>query len=124
VSRPTKYDKAIQKTAEAYVNNFRSMYGHQVPSLVGLARVLKVSKRVIYNWRDEHEEFMHTLEDINDQQHLELINNGLDSTFNTPITKLMMANHGYSDKIEQDLTSSDGTMKPVMIELVSKSPEE
>jgi len=32
----------------------------------------------------------------------------------------MLHNHGYSDKVEQDLKSSDGSMKPTIIELVAK----
>jgi hypothetical protein len=44
-----------------------------------------------------------------------LLNNGLDGTFNPPITKMMLSKHGYSDKIEQDHTSSDGSMKQQII---------
>lgn len=122
MSRPTKYDKDIQAKADAYVSNYASEHQHAVPSHVGLARVLNVSKRTLYYWRDEHPEFLHTLEDINDQQELDLMNGGLNSELNTQITKLMMANHGYSDKIDQNLTSSDGSMTPIAIELVGIEP--
>lgn len=122
MGRPTKYDEDIQAKADAYVSNYASEHKHAVPSHVGLARVLNVSKRTLYYWRDEHPAFLHTLEDITDQQELDLMNGGLNSELNTQITKLMMANHGYSDKIDQNLTSSDGTMSPVAIELVGILP--
>jgi len=38
---------------------------------------------------------------------------GLGGTMNAQITKLVLGKHGYSDKVEQDLTTSDGSMKPV-----------
>ena len=120
--RPTKYDDDVQAIADAYISNYFTKHQHLVPSAVGLARVLKVSKKTLYNWRDEHPAFLHTLEQLNDQQELDLMNGGLGSTLNTAITKLMMANHGYSDKIDQNLTSSDGTMTPVAIELMGVIP--
>ena len=50
-----------------------------------------------------------------------LVNNGLNNTFNSAITKLVLGKHGYHDKMEQDITSSDESMKPTVIQLVSKS---
>jgi hypothetical protein len=120
--RPTKYSDEVQAKADAYIDNYFTKHNHAVPSAVGLARVLKVSKKTLYNWANEHEAFLHTLDIINDQQELDLMNGGLNNTLNTPITKLMMANHGYSDKVDQNLTSSDGSMSPIGIELVGIEP--
>ena len=47
--------------------------------------------------------------------------NGLNNTFNSAITKLVLGKHGYHDKMEQDITSSDESMKPTVIQLVSKN---
>ena len=52
-------------------------------------------------------QILETLENIKTKQELMLISGGLKSTFNSTITKLMMANHGYSDKVEQVVTSDE-----------------
>lgn len=36
----------------------------------------------------------------------------------------MLTKHGYSDRIETDISSSDGSMKPTVIELVGVRPDE
>ena len=56
-------------------------------------------------------------------QQLTLINGGLNNTFNSAITKLVLGKHGFHDKMEQDISSSDGSMKPTIIELVGKVNE-
>ncbi|MDF7480882.1 DNA-packaging protein, partial [Proteus mirabilis] len=52
-------------------------------------------------------------------QEMKLINSGLAGDFNATITKLMLANHGYSEKQEVDHTSSDNSMSPTKIVLVA-----
>lgn len=42
---------------------------------------------------------------------------------NSTIVKLLLANHGYSDKVQQDVTSSDGSMSPVTV-VFSDAPGE
>ena len=41
-----------------------------------------------------------------------MLSGGLGGAYNAAITKLMLANHGYSEKVQQDNTSSDGSMTP------------
>jgi len=50
-----------------------------------------------------------------------LVNKGLTGDFNATITKLMLANHGYSEKqsIDHQLSDSSMSPKPVRVELVS-----
>jgi hypothetical protein len=52
-----------------------------------------------------------------------LVNKGLNNTFNAAITKLVLGKHGFHDKMDQDLTSSDKSMQPNVIELVAKVNE-
>ena len=51
-------------------------------------------------------------------QAVSLINSGLAGEFNSAITKLMMANHGYRERTETDHISSNGSMSPHKIERV------
>jgi hypothetical protein len=71
-----------------------------------------VSKRVSYEWEKLYPDFLHTLENIDAMQERTAVNRGLDGTFNAAITKLILHNHGYSEKSELSHTSPDGSMTP------------
>ena len=116
VGRPSKLnDELLQKAITYLVQDFE-INDAAVPSLAGLALYLKVNKDSLYEFaRVDSElgrEFSDTLKSIKEKQEFMLINGGLKSTFNSTITKLMLSNHGYSDKVETDHTSSDGSMSP------------
>jgi hypothetical protein len=104
MSRPTKYNEEMQAKADGYADNFMA-YGDPVPTVAGLADALDVSRATLYNWSDEHPQFLDTLGRIENRQHKFLVAGGLTNEFNAGITKLMLHNHGYSDKSETDVTS-------------------
>lgn len=114
--RPTKYTAALQKKADEYIKKLPD--GQIVHSVEGLALHLGIHRDTCYAWRDSIEEFSDTLEAVMKMQAVALINNGLAGEFNSAITKLMMANHGYRDRTETDHLSSDGSMSPQKIERV------
>nr|WP_296300623.1 terminase small subunit [Gilliamella sp.] len=68
------------------------------------------------------------LELIKARQEVELINKGLKGEFNASIAKLMLANHGYSEKQILDHQSMGSSItaksKPMRIELVSPQPKD
>lgn len=97
MGRPTKYNEELQAKADYYVENHRE-FDDLVPSMAGLCCMLKISRGLAFVWRDQHPDFAETLEDINARQHKMLITGGLSSNMNPTITKLMMSNHGYSEK--------------------------
>jgi hypothetical protein len=117
--RPTIYGDNILKMARGYLTSFKDM-GDVVPSIAGLACVLGVTRETCRAWSNDPSkaEFSAILEELAQRQERELLNNGLAGNFNAPITKMMLTKHGYSDKVEQDHTSSDGTMTPNVIERV------
>ena len=53
-----------------------------------------------------------------------LIDGGLNGDFNAPFAKMLMSKHGYSDKVEADMKSSDGSMSPTVIELIAVGDDE
>jgi len=122
--RPTKLTPELKKKASDYIDNYRD-YDHAVPSIVGLANILKIGKSTIYDWKDEErdKEFSDTLERLEDNQHLGLINSGLNGDFNPNITKLMLGNHGYSDKTQNDVTSGGKPINDWHIHPVSSDKE-
>ena len=118
VGRPTKYSNDMQAQADEYIFKY-SEVGDVIPSRVGLCCYLGISKRVSYEWETIYPEFLHTLENIDAMQERTAVNRGLDGTFNAAITKLILHNHGYSEKSELAHISPDGSMSPTRIELVA-----
>lgn len=125
VGRPTLYNTDVQAQAEQYLLEDYKIEGGVIPSVAGLACYLGVSRSTIHEWRDRHPEFSGTLDAIEQKQEFIVVNRGLTGDFNATITKLVLANHGYSDKIQTDHTSSDGSLKPVTrIELVAPTHDD
>ena len=122
VGRPTKYNEDLQAQADEYIFKY-SEVGDVIPSRVGLCCYLGISKRVSYEWETIYTEFLHTLENIEAMQERTAVNRGIDGTFNAAITKLILHNHGYSEKQELAHTSPDGSMSPTRIELVAPNME-
>jgi len=99
--RPTKYNPAILRKTKEYINSYEEQ-GDRVPMVAGLCKWLKLNKDTIYAWiKDESKsEFSDIVSRILSEQERLLINKGLDSGFNSNITKLMLVKHGYHDKQE------------------------
>jgi len=116
--RPTKYNEEMLARANEYLDNHLSE-GDTVPTLVGLAYTLDVADETLTNWGNKHPEFLGTLQKVMQKQHKMLVANGLTGEYVAPITKLMMCNHGYSEKTENN---NNNTTKSVNIEV--KTPEE
>ena len=109
--RPTKLTDELISKAEMYLTDYPSN-GDIVPTVAGLSIYLDVAKSSIYKYRDESDRFSDTLERIESLQESKLVNGGLLGDFNATIAKLMLSNHGYSEKQVVDNTSSDGSMSP------------
>jgi hypothetical protein len=109
--RPTKYNEGVQRKADEYAENYPS-HGDAVPSYAGLAAVLDVDRSTIYEWADKHASFSHTLERIKNIQERALLNGGLLGEMNSNIVKLMLHNHGYSDKSQIE---HSGDMKTTFV---------
>lgn len=99
--RPTDYNEEMLETAWDYLDNYEKVYGHSIPSLVGLCKILNRGKTTLYTWaEDENKDFRDIIDAINEYQHFELVEGGLSGTFNSTITKLLLCKHGHSDKQE------------------------
>jgi hypothetical protein len=122
MGRPSKLTDEVMAKVEDYIKNYAN-YGDPFPSAAGLADELGISRKTIYNWADSNPNFLRMLDAINAKQERVLLANGITGEFNAAITKLVLAKHDYSDKVSQDVTSSDGSMKPTVIELVGVSSE-
>lgn len=119
VGRPTKYSTEILRKAENYITGYAD-FGDVVPTIAGLACVLDVTRETCHAWANDpdKEAFSHILKKLMQRQERALVNGGLSGDFSSPVSKMMMTKHGYSDKVEQDHTSSDGSMKPLPVSVV------
>lgn len=116
MARPTLYTKKLVKEAWKYVNGGWQEAGDPVPSVAGLACEIGVRRETCHAWaKDENKEFSNILAEIAAIQERSLLRGGLHGDFNPSITKMMMTKHGYSDRVEQDHTSSDGSMRPTTV---------
>ncbi|ENZ0174709.1 DNA-packaging protein [Providencia stuartii] len=118
MGRPSKFAESLAKAKEYLMGGYETV-GDVIPSVAGLACYLGVSRKTVYEWVKESTDLSDTLEGILAMQENKLINKGLNGDFNPTITKLMLANHGYSEKQEVDHKSSDNSMSPTKIVLVA-----
>ena len=116
---PTKYTQDLQDQADEYIFKYTEV-GDVIPSRVGLCCYLGVSKRVSYEWETLYPDFLHTLENIEAMQERTAVNRGLDGTFNAAITKLILHNHGYSDKAALDHTTNGKDLTPTFAGMYGK----
>ena len=119
MARPTKWSKELEEKALAYIDDFL-MYGDMIPSIEGMAEHLGLSRDTLYSWaKDKNKGFSYILGRCMQVQSKTLVNNGLNNTFNSAITKLVLGKHGYHEKMDQDITTK-GEAMPTTIELVAK----
>ena len=102
MARPTKYSTALLEKAQHYLDHYEE-YDEVIPSAVGLALVLDITRSTLYAWaRDEDKKvFSHILDNINKKQEQILLRKGLNNEFNSNITKLVLGKHGYHDRAQQ-----------------------
>ena len=105
MGRPTKYNTALLEKAQHYLDNYEE-YDEVIPSAVGLALVLDITRATLYAWaKDEDKKaFSDILDNINKKQEQVLLKNGLNNKFNSNITKLVLGKHGYHDRPQQEGT--------------------
>ena len=110
--RPTSWSKELEDKAWEYVNGGWREAGHAVPMVVGLCVYIERSKSIIYDWeKDESKQFSDILKEIKSAQELELFNKSLTGDYNPTMSKLLLTKHGYSDKVDSDVTSGGKTIK-------------
>ena len=113
---PTKLTQEVRQRAEYYCSDFASDGYSVIPTTAGMALYLGVSKAVIANWAAEDADFLVSYNQMLQIQESLTVNKSLKSEFNSNISKLILSNHGYSDRQAIDVSSTDGTMSPAKLD--------
>lgn len=106
--RSTDYNEALQERADEYVNGGYEECGDVVPSIAGLACELGASRPSMYLWAEKHKAFSYTLDKLKQTQERVLLSGSLSGQHNAAIAKLLLHNHGYSDKQSQEISGPNG----------------
>jgi len=116
---PTKYkpeyiekvDEYLQQCKDGYVKvqlndtEAKDKWKVNLPTIEGFAKYINVPRRSVYEWRDKHEQFSHTLDKILAEQKERLLNMGLSGDYVPMIAKMILsANHGMNEKTESEST--------------------
>ncbi len=114
--RPTKKPEDICKELDKYLEQVKKTNG--LASVAGFCVFLDISKPTIYEWIKADKEFSNYLRRLDARQEAKLIEYGLDGTWNSNITKMLLAGHGYSDKMENKHVGDENN--PVAIKKIER----
>lgn len=119
--RPPAYSspEEMQKDIDAYFAQV--LADEKPPTISGLAYHLGMSTESLRNYQNR-DQFFATVKRA--KQRVEIaLEERLDQ--GSPVGAIfnLKNNFGWKDKIEQDLTSSDGSMRPTVIEIVAAGEE-
>ena len=97
--RPSTFVEAdVLKTTTTYLQECVEV--KRLPIAADLARELDISKSTLYEWAKNSKPLSDTLGKLNSLQESMLVHGSLKNELNPTISKLMLHNHGYSDKAE------------------------
>lgn len=109
MGRPTLFSEEVREQALNYINDGYLEEGHAVPSVLGLARVLKVARSTVYAWGEKEEnDFKGILELCGDATEFIALNRSLKNEINSNISKLLLGKFGYADKQDTNLKADIG----------------
>jgi hypothetical protein len=109
--RPSIYSRAVLDTTQDYITNYEN-HGHSVPTIAGLCQVIGMSRDLAYKWMEDEskKEFFYMVSRIMTAQEHKLIEGGLNNTYNSSVTKLMLSKHGYTDSQDKQGVSVNVTI--------------
>jgi hypothetical protein len=114
--RPSKLTPAVRELIVKYLDD--SIQNNKVPTAARLAVNLRVSKSTLYKWAETDQELSDTLQELQSIQEAALIDGSLENRLNPTISKLMLANHGYREKSETDITTGGNAISPILVKFV------
>lgn len=102
-------DQMYIDNARNYLHNFH-LYQDVIPSIPGVCLALGVNRKQLDEMGKASNDMQLIIDLINLRQEHLLINMGVAGKASATITKLLLAQHGYAEKTQQDITSSDESL--------------
>lgn len=96
--RPPIYNEEMPPKVGEYIDN--CIGAEEVPTTAGLSLYIGVNKDTIVEWSKTHDDFSVSYKFMMAFQEDDVWQNALHGKYNSNIAKLMLHNHGYSDKSE------------------------
>lgn len=124
--RPTKLTEELLEKAKTYLDTCHatpietekggvSYVDVQLPKVASLALYIGINKDTVYEWckgdSELAQQFTDVVKEINAKQEEMLIDKGLGGLFQPKTTGMLLSKHGYSEKIETDVTSKGESIK-------------
>jgi hypothetical protein len=104
--RPSKLDEEMYNKAELYISGDWEITGDLIPSMEALAIYLNVSRSTVKLWASSDERFSAITDVLKATQAVKVMNKGLSGDFNSTISKVILAQHGITEKTEVHNTVS------------------
>ena len=118
--RPTKYSEQMLQDAKQYLSDYKTKHGDVIPSVEGMASALNVGRSTLYVWaKDKDTGFQDIMDAVQEKQLKELMNKGLDGSFNPTITRALFGKHGIYEKTETDVNMNLGGLSVEQLELMA-----
>ena len=104
MARPTTYNENVLAKAREYAYGGYEQCGDPVPTVAGLACELDVSRETVYSWASDEDkaEFADIVSRVRRQQERDLVRGSLKGDLNPKIAGMMLAKHGYSEKVQNE----------------------
>ena len=98
--RPSSYtDESIEKVGEFAALELEA---GNLPTRAGLANHIGITKDTLIKWGNEHKHLLDALKAFDQLQENQVWQKALNGEYNSNIAKLMLHNHGYSDRTQTD----------------------
>lgn len=110
--QPTLLTPELIERARKYIEDFADDGYSVIPTAAGMALYLGVSKQAIHLWAANGGEFLEPYSKMLQVQEAMTLGKALTSEFNSNISKLILANHGYSDRQAVDVTTNGKDIAP------------
>jgi len=134
--RPTKLTSELIEKAKLYLPTCKAnpifsdkgtlLYVDvELPAVVSLAIFLGIDKATVYRWcQDDTDDlaiqFCDIVKEVESAQEKMLVNKGLGGLFQPKTTGMLLAKHGYSEKIETDITSDGKKLDAGITNIINK----
>lgn len=100
--RPVEYTEEVVKKLPEYLQWCKD--NESLPKRAGFAVYIGVSKSTLWEWEQKERQLSNALKELDSIQENQIIDNALVNKYNAVISKLLLSNHGYSDKSQVDQT--------------------